>query len=124
MEFQKVQLPHVEFLEKGKICFQKDATLEDVAIYLEVSAANWSGLENGEYKVGHSYFFHRLTSGETLCGRISSFPKKTFMIEAILLKDKRTLIERFLGYQRNPEFQSLLNSFGIQDVIDLGASEN
>ena len=124
MKLQQVQLPRVEFLENGKVCFQQDATLQDVAICLEVSAANWSGLENGEYKVGHSYSFHRLASGETLCGRINTFPKKTFMIEAILLKDKRTLIEKSLGYQRNPEFQSLLNSFGIQDVIDLGASEN
>ena len=124
LKLEEVQLPKVTSSVEDEIHFQKEATLHDVALCMEVWFANWSGLENGEYQVGHRFFFHRLPSGETLCGRVDTFEGVFFYIDAILLADQKTLVKNFIGYKKNSKFVSLLESFGLQDKIELGASEN
>lgn len=123
LKLEEVQLPKVTSVE-DEIHFQKEVTLHDVALYMEVWFANWSGLENGEYQIGHRFSFHRLPSGETLCGRVDTFESVFFCIDAILLADQKTLVKNFIGYKKNPKFVALLESFGLQDRIELGASEN
>ena len=125
MQFQKVQLPKVEFIDGGKVAFKKTATLEDVAIFLEVNEANECGLYNSRYAVGSEFDFASLASGETLCGCFHTFKEeKKFEIRGVLLKDKKTLILKYKGSNSNPEFQSLLEALGLQEEIKIGASEN
>ena len=123
MKLTTIRLPKVKSIGNGRLCFQETATLQDVAVCMEVSAANWCGLENGGYCVGSQISFHRLPSGETLCGRVGVHASNVFSIEAILLADERTLLEEFLGYERNPEFEELLSSYGLSREIKLGADE-
>ena len=63
LKLEEIQLPKVESID-DEIRFQTEATLHDVALYMEVWFANWSGLENGEYQIGHRFSFHRLPNGE------------------------------------------------------------
>ena len=125
MEFQKIQLPKVEFLDGGKVLFKKPATLQDVAVFMEVNEANECGLYNSRYAVGSQFNFAVLPSEDALCGCFHTFKdRKYFKIEGILLKDRQTLVLKYRGSNSNPEFQSLLEALGLQEEIEVGASEN
>lgn len=126
MKFTEIQLPKVEFLSSGKVLFKELATLQDVAIFLEVEGANLAGECNGSYAVGTRFTFHKLPSGDTLCGCIHTKfnGEKYFSIEGVLLQDQRTFIKRYAGHNCNPEFDKFLQSHGIEENIELDASEN
>lgn len=126
MKFQEIKLPKVEFLSSGKVLFKEPATLQDVAVFLEVEGANLAGECNSAYTVGTRFVFNTLPSGDILCGCIHTKfnGEKYFSIEGVLLQDQRTFLKRFSGHNCNPEFDQFLQSHGIEENIELGASEN
>ena len=75
-----------------------------------------AGSCNSGYCFGGSYTFVSTTNEYTLCGYLNR-KDKVFSISAILLPDKKTLIEKYWGHNSHPYFSEILQDLGLEEEI-------
>lgn len=108
---EKIGFPKVHYTDNAAV-FEKEPSLADIALCLEVEIANATGLENGQYGIGSDFYFKKLASGEILAGKIGINAVNEFSVEGILLSDKHTLLIRF-----TPAFKKYLADNNLQDTF-------
>ena len=114
---KKVILPSVDWDRKWAT-FKKEASLQDVAMLLEVSAAYDCGMSNCAYSLGGEWEFYELPTGETIVGCISS-RSGNFYIEGVLSSNKKDLY-----FSKHPEFGKILSANGLGKICDLEKLKN
>ena len=114
LDFITISFPK-EKIEGNHIVFEKEVSLQELASYLVAESAYDAGSCNGGYCFGSNQVFASTASGHTLCGY--NRKDQTFVVEAILLPDKKSLVKKFWGHNCHPEFESLLKSLGFEEEI-------
>ena len=115
MKFLTITLPR-EKSEDKKVIFEKEVSLQELASFLEARRAYDAGSCNSGYCFGGSYTFVSTANEYTLCGYLNR-KDRVFSISAILLPDKKTLIEKYWGHNSHPYFSEILQNLGLEEKI-------